>query len=534
MDILATELDRNHQILQREASPPVYFLGYAVADVETTSVMASGGALKSSSSNRTRLLDVTVRGGSPALDNYRVVGGRQPRFTSGHPIPWEDQPAAIRQELWRETDRIYRLASRRLINIQTESRLKLGEQDAPADFSAEDPVTGVHLPPELHVDRLDWERRLRAFSAEFRSFYRIIDSNVSLAATRQVKYLATSEGTRLAHGGTMVRISVTAGAKAADGMEVGAGETFEAFTPGDLPDEVTLRRAIRRVAITVTKLMDAPPVDPYVAPAILSGRAAGVFFHEIFGHRVEGHRLRDASEGQTFRNSVGAPVLPEFLSVLFDPTRMRLGGRDLMGSYDYDDEGVKARPVMVVDKGILRAFLMSRAPADSFQRSNGHGRREPGHEIASRQSNLIVQSSRQATDEELRALLLDEVRKQGKEYGFYFEQVTGGFTQTGRRGIQAFKVIPLVVYRVYPDGRPDELVRGADIVGTPLAAFSKIIAAGAEFEVFNGFCGAESGDVPVAAASPALLVSEIEIQRKESSQDRPPLLPRPVADGGAP
>jgi predicted Zn-dependent protease len=227
-------------------------------------------------------------------------------------------------------------------------------------------------------------------------------------------------------------------------------------------------------------------------------------------------------------------VLPEFLSVLFDPTREHLGDRDLMGWYEYDDEGVKARPVMVVDKGILRAFLMSRAPADGFRRSNGHGRREPGHEIVSRQSNLIVQSSRQSTDEELRALLLDEIRKQGKEYGFYFEQVTGGFTETDRRGIQAFKVIPLVVYRVYPDGRPDELVRGADIVGTPLAAFSKIMAAGAEFEVFNGFCGAESGDVPVSAVSPALLVSEIEIQRKESSQDRPPLLPRPAAPGGTP
>ena len=147
--------------------------------------------------------------------------------------------------------------------------------------------------------------------------------------------------------------------------------------------------------------------------------------------------------------------------------------------------------------------------------------------MVSRQSNLIVESASRVSDASLREMLREEVKRQNKPYGLYFEQVTGGYTQTRSAGLQAFTVIPLVVYRVYADGRPDELVRGVDIVGTPLASFAKILATSDRTEVFNGYCGAESGSVPVSAVSPALLVSEIETQRKEKSPDRPPLLPRP-------
>jgi predicted Zn-dependent protease len=280
------------------------------------------------------------------------------------------------------------------------------------------------------------------------------------------------------------------------------------------------------------KLKLAPIAEPFVGPAILSGRAAGVFFHEIFGHRVEGHRQKDQAEGQTFTKSVGLPVLPTFLSIYFDPTVRKAAGTDLNGSYRYDDEGMPGQRLTVVDRGVLRAFLMSRSPVLQFDKSNGHGRRQPGFEVVSRQSNLIVESGNTVSDARLREMLREEIRRQNKPYGLYFEEVTGGYTQTRRGGLQAFAVLPLVVYKVYPDDRPDELVRGVDIVGTPLASFSKILATSNRPEVFNGYCGAESGSVPVSAVSPALLVSEIETQRKEKSSDRPPLLPRPVPATG--
>jgi predicted Zn-dependent protease len=188
--------------------------------------------------------------------------------------------------------------------------------------------------------------------------------------------------------------------------------------------------------------------------------------------------------------------------------------------------------VRAVENGILKTFLMSRSPIQGFNHSNGHGRRQTGAEIVSRQSNLIVESSKQVPESKLRELLIAEVKRQNKPYGLYFQNITGGYTTTGRGGLQAFKVMPLVVYRVYPDGRPDELVRGADMVGTPLSSFAKILATSDRQEVFNGYCGAESGSVPVSAVSPALLVSEIEIEKKQKSQDRPPLLAPPTSGEG--
>jgi predicted Zn-dependent protease len=184
--------------------------------------------------------------------------------------------------------------------------------------------------------------------------------------------------------------------------------------------------------------------------------------------------------------------------------------------------------VKAVENGVLRNFLMSRSPIDGFAHSNGHGRRQPGLEIVSRQSNLLVTSTKAVPDAQLRQMLVDEIKKQNKPYGLYFEDITGGYTTTARAGVQAFKVMPVIVYRVYADGRPDELIRGADIVGTPLASFSRIMATSNRMEVFNGYCGAESGNVPVSAVSPAILISEIEIEKKDSGQDLLPLLPSPL------
>jgi predicted Zn-dependent protease len=230
---------------------------------------------------------------------------------------------------------------------------------------------------------------------------------------------------------------------------------------------------------------------------------------------------------------VGTKVLPEFLSVVFDPTRRKIANIDLNGWYDYDDEGIKGRPVTVVENGILKTFLLSRSPIQGFDHSNGHGRHQPGLEVVARQSNLIVESTNSVPEARLRQMLVEEAKKQNKPYGLYFREVTGGFTNTGRQGLQAFKVMPIVVYRIWADGRPDELVRGADIVGTPLESFSKIVATSDRPQVFNGYCGAESGSVPVSAAAPAILVSAIEIEKRAKSQDRPPLLPMPATDSGA-
>ncbi len=525
---MSQELERNFSVLKQKADPPPYFLSYEITEVDYRSLSATLGAVDDSGGGKTRSLDVSVRVGSPQLDNYHRVRGDRGQFTSGALVSFENVPNSIKRRIWLETDRAYRTAAERLIRIKTNTQVKVAAEDDSADFSSEKPETAQEPLPSLRFDQNAWRERVRKLSARFGNYPNVLTSRVTVTAQTDSRYFVNTEGSRIEHGRGFARVSISASAKAVDGTDLSTFETFEAVDAAGLPDDRALNAAIDRVAGDVTNLLHAPEAEPFVGPAIFSGRAAGVFFHEIFGHRVEGHRQKDESEGQTFTKSVNTKVLPDFLSVVFDPTRRKIDGIDLNGWYDYDDEGVKARPVTAVDKGVLKTFLMSRSPIKGVDHSNGHGRRQPGLEVVSRQSNLIVESSNAVPEARLRQMLIEEVKRQNKPYGLYFRDITGGFTTTARAGLQAFKVIPVIVYRVYPDGRPDELVRGADIVGTPLASFSKILATGDKQEVFNGYCGAESGSVPVSAVSPEILVSEIEIEKKAKSNDRPPLLSPPA------
>ena len=533
LDTLSDELQRNFTILKEKADPPPYYMDYTVTDEESQSLSATLGAVDVRTKQRRRYLDITLRVGTPQLDNYHSVNGQRGQYSQGETIPLDDVPDAIRRRLWLDTDRTYKLASRRLIEIKSNQEVKVKDADGSADFSSEPPAVYQEPPPAMGDITDEWAQRARKWSAEVADYPDVLYSDVDLSAQRISKYMVSTEGTHLLHGRDFVSLSIVARGKATDGMDLVAMQDYQAADLSHLPPPADVEAAAKRVGQNLTDLMRAPAVEPFVGPAILSGRAAAVFFHEIFGHRIEGHRQKDESEGQTFTKAVGTAVLPSFLSVVFDPTRRTLAGMDLNGYYTYDDEGVKARPVTVVENGILKTFLMSRSPIDGVDHSNGHGRRQPGLEALSRQSNLIVESKKQVSEQALREMLIAEVKRQNKPYGLYFDEITGGYTTTQRRGLQAFTVIPLMVYRVFADGRPDELVRGVDIVGTPLSSFAKILATSDKPEVFNGYCGAESGQVPVSASSPAILVSEIEIQKKQHSQERPPFLGRPIDPGAS-
>jgi len=533
LDILSDELQRNFSILKQNADPPPYYMDYTVTDEESQSLSATLGTVESRNKEHLRYLDITLRIGAPQLDNYHSVNGLKGRFTHGEILPLDDVPDAIRRKVWLDTDRTYKLAARRLIEIKSNQEVKVKDADSSADFSSEPPAVYQEPPPPIANIDEQWAERARKWSSAVATSPDVLYSNISLSVQRLSKYMVSTEGTRLLHGRNFVSLSIVARGKATDGMDLIALQDYQAADLAHLPPRAEIEAAAKRVGHNLADLVQAPAVEPFVGPAILSGKAAAVFFHEIFGHRIEGHRQKDESEGQTFTKAVGTAVLPSFLSVVFDPTRRTLNGVDLNGYYTYDDEGVKAKPVTVVDDGILKTFLMSRSPIDGVDHSNGHGRRQPGLEAESRQSNLIVESKKQVSEQALREMLIAEVKRQNKPYGLYFDEITGGYTTTQRRGLQAFTVIPLMVYRVFADGRPDELVRGVDIVGTPLASFAKILATSDKPEVFNGYCGAESGQVPVSASSPAILVSEIEIQKKQHSQDRPPFLGRPIDVGAS-
>jgi TldD protein len=531
---MQAELDRSIKALKAQ-EPPAYFVGYTVTDTQRSDVSGSNGALLTSTEGRNRWLEVSVRTGSYTLDNTHKVGERQQ--SNGGPgtvVPVDDDSEVLRRAIWLETNRQYEASSQALIKIKTgkEVKVETAEGKAP-DFSREEPHTSIGEQVSIDVDRKPWEAKVRAYTKAFRDSQAVINSIVTFSGQAQNAYQVSSEGTQLQFGQIRYRLELFIQGKAPDGMDINRYYNFDWVNPAEAPDDKAVYAAEAIMRKELEGLVAAPINDPTVGPALLTGRAAAVFFHEVFGHRDEGHRQKDVSEGQTFSNKVGQQILPSFLTIVDDTTRKRLGNQELLGYYQFDDEGVPAQNVTLVEHGVLKNFEMSRSPLADFPRSNGHGRRQLGASPVSRQGNLIVESNKTVTNAELRARLIELIKAQNKTYGLLIDDIAGGFTFTGRGQPQAFQVLPLVVYKVFADGRPDELVRGVDIVGTPLAALTKIVATGDTPEVFNGYCGAESGSVPVSAASPAILTSELEVQKKESSTDRPPILPSPAHDTAA-
>jgi predicted Zn-dependent protease len=529
LDAMTTELHRAFTSLGKqgdEKQVPPYFLSYSVADASAVAIRAQFGALVDSSSNHVRIADVQVRLGDPKLDNTH--GKHRGTAVNSLQLPLTDDREALGRSLWLATNTGYGTALDNYLRVKTEAEVRAKEEDTSPDFSQEAPQMYMGKPaPPVVVDRAAWEQRVKALSKVFREFPVVYQNIVMVTVQNETDYYASSEGSRVVTPHLQARLVLIAVTRAEDGMDLYRAQTFEAETVEGLPAQPELEAATRELGRSLEALRKAPMTEPFDGPAILSGRAAAVFFHEVLGHRLEGQRQRGDEEGQTFTKELGKEVLPAFLSVADDPTATKFGATWLSGSYEYDDEGQKARRVDLIQDGVLKTFLMSRLPIASFAASNGHGRAQTGHVPIGRQGNLIVTSTKSVPEAELRKQLIEEAKKQSKPYGLYFEDISSGFAVTTRSSPQAFSVVPLVVWRVYVDGRPDELVRGVSIVGTPLAAMKRILVTGDKSEVFNGECGAESGTVPVSAVAPAMLLSELETQRVQQGTARPPILPIP-------
>ncbi|MDR3739544.1 MAG: metallopeptidase TldD-related protein [Terracidiphilus sp.] len=532
LDTMTAELNRafkalGHQPGDAKQTPP-YYLSYSAADADAVMIRAQFGALVGSSANRLRSVDVQVRIGTPQLDNTH--GDHRGSAVTNIQLPLTDDKQAIARTLWQATNRGYGEALDNYLRVQTEAQVRAKEEDTSPDFSNEKPQVADAKPaPPVKLDRAAWEERVRALSRVFREFPDVYQNMVEMTVQNETDYIVSSEGSRVVTPHQEARIVIVAVTRAEDGMDMFRDQTFEAETADGLPAQAELEAAARKLGESLEALRKAPVTEPFNGPAILSGRASAVFFHEVLGHRLEGQRQRGDEEGQTFTKQIGQEILPPFLSVADDPTKTAFGKTWLSGNYTNDDEGEKAQRVELIQNGVLKTFLMSRLPIASFAASNGHGRAQTGRMPTGRQGNLIVTSTKAEPEADLRKQLIEEAKKQGKPYGLYFEDISSGFAVTQRNSPQAFQVIPLVVWRVYVDGRPDELVRGVSIVGTPLAAMKRILATGDKPEVFNGICGAESGSVPVSAVAPSMLLSELETQRQPQGSQRPPILSIPSA-----
>lgn len=532
LDVLRDELGRQMKELGQQPEKP-YYMNFRVDDNAYYSASASFGALQASNYDRSAQFMSQIRLGDMEFDSflgeqaYKLGGMVRPQQVS---IEGKDLEKSLRQAIWRDVNARYKLATNYFESLKAQRGVMAKDRDTAPDWTATTPQK--HYEPVLTAgqckfDKAYWEARVREYSAIPMRDQKIIQSNASINYVINRKYFVDTDGSQIAQNLTYCTLMVYAMTRADDGMELPLYKSYFAFTPEGLPSPEEVKADVEQMTDKLAELRTAPLIQAYTGPALLSGDAAGVFFHEIFGHRIEGQPMKSNTDGQTFKKLVGQSVLPATMSVFDDPTAKQYNGNDLNGYYMFDEQGMKGERVDVVKNGIMNDFLMTRTAIEGFGKTNGHARAQMGFDPTSRQSNLIVETTDRKTEEKLRALLIAEINAQGKEYGFYFRQVTGGFTMTSAMNTNSFQVNPLEVYKVYPDGRPDELVRGVDMIGTPLSMFSNIMHAGGESKIFTGTCVATSGNTPVTAIAPTILVNKIEVQRRADSKNIPHILPRP-------
>jgi predicted Zn-dependent protease len=519
-----------------KTNEPAYYLAYQLVEQRVVSLEAEGGAIVTDQDDLARNLDVDVRVGSPQLDNTHQIAddtnGLNAPMTRRGEVPFGDDKVALQNALWLETDRRYHESVSALGYVKQDQQTLQKVKKSDADFSKEPTEIHVEAPAKLEFDKAQWVERLKKCSSKALKG-EATRGTCGVVFQLNTSYFVNSEGSVIQTSWTNAQLSVSVGVKSDDGQNLSRLEQAFGAKPSDLPGDAAVDKMIKTVTDDLDALHDAPLAEPYVGPAILQGRASGVFFHEVFGHRIEGHRQKDTTSGQTFASYVGKDIAPEWLSVYDDPQLVTLNGIQLNGFYRYDDEGVRAAHVPLIDHGKLVGFLMGRNPIPGFPHSNGHGRRSPGLPPVSRQGNLVVETTKSVEYKDLEKMLIEEVKKQHRPYGMIFTDISGGFTNTSAFAPQAFKVNPVMAYRLYPDGRK-ELVRGIDISGTPLVALQSIRAASREIETFNGVCGAESGWVPVSASAPSLLLEKIEVEKGYIPPDRPPILNPPSIRKEAP
>lgn len=497
--------------------PPLYHLSHLIRDEERLRLEARFGSLCRDRHERRRNCFTDVRVGSPRRDQISEGGlsenSREEESYRYVDIPIGPDDDAFRHALWHLTDARMREAEDAWLRKRAHELTYLDPHPglgAMETLSRREDLRFARLP---EIDPVRWRRYVVNASRVPKEHPLVKSSHVSLQVEHQTRIYVSDEGVRRIdrHSYWSLECELWLLSKRGDGLPLAI--EINVCDPEELPSPRALAKQIRERIALLERLAAAPVVRSYSGPVLLEPVPAGLLIHEALGHRLEGNRLLSPGEGQTFRDSLGEKVLPGFLTVRDDPRLREFEGKSLLGHYRFDDEGVDAQDARLIEGGELRGFLTSRIPISKRHRSNGHGRARHHERPVSRMAVTIVETSNGYSDAELRERLLQEVKRQKLPYGIRILQASGGETTTESYDFQAFLGEINVASRVYPDGR-EELIRGVNFVGTPLNAIRGILAAGDRSELDNGWCGAESGYVPVSTISPALLVRHLELQSK--------------------
>ena len=524
------ELARSQQKLKLEGYDTPYFLSYQIKDNEFYSIKGKYGAIASSDSDRIRRLYVDVRVGDYDFDNsIKGISGGSIPFHDAAEVPVDNDPDAIRATLWQVTDYAYKEALTQYFNKKANNVQEIKDVDTKS-FTREKSHTYFGPELDLTFNLKEWEDKIRNISSVYKQYKELTNADIVMTAQRETVYFVNTEGTKYIRDEVLYSIDAQVVTRAEDGKEISNYRNLYYLSQEDIPTVEEIKHVVKEMVDETLEMRSAEVLSPVSVPALLEPEAAGVVFHEAVGHRLEGERQINDDEGQTFKEKVGQRVIPKFITIIDDPSEKNFNGTHLMGYYPFDDQGVPGERVVLIEDGVLKNFLLSRTPVNGFERSNGHGRASYGRAPIARMSNTIIESDKEYPNEKLKELLIEEVRRQNKPFGLIIKSMKGGETNTSSYNFQAYRATPVVIYKVDPKTGMETPVRDIEIVGTPLVSINKIIATGDDYSVFNGFCGAESGYVPVSTVAPSILVSEIEFQRKSSKKEKLPLLPPPFFD----
>jgi len=550
---LTEELTRAQQLRIGGLDQPYYVQGI-VEDAESFSVAATLGALLNQSQNHIRPLRVMIRLGSLLQDNGNCVYSELfdgTRYDSSS-LPLDDNFLNIKSQIWLTVDRSYKTALEAISRKRAILR-SLTRTEVIPDFSPASPVKLIQKIERVRVDEPAWTQRVRSLSEVFAAYPQIIDSNVAFESIQSTVYMVTSEGTQVKIPDTLSILRVRASLQAADGMPLYDGLAIPRLRLTEMPSEGALRGAVEELARNLSALATAPAGGSYVGPVLFEPTAAAQIMAEVFASQLAILRRPVVEAGRDFpipsselEGRLGARVLPEWMDLIDDPNRKEQDGRPLLGYYPIDQEGVVPGPVTLVERGALKNYLMTRVPVRGQETSNGRARL-PGLFGAhtARISNLTVRATQGQPLASLKERLITMIRQQNKPYGLLVRKMdfpsAGSIEDLRRLSARMARMgggrpisSPILVYRVYPDGR-EELVRGLRFRNLNARAFKDIVMASTETSIFDYLDNAAPMSLPAAGnyvvgcsvISPGLLFEELELDSGEGDQPQKPVVPPP-------
>lgn len=508
LEALLTELDRSKAQLKIDQVQAPYYIEYRVNDVDDYDAEAAFGALRESQRVHLRILRVVVRVGDYKQDSYFGQGMGETNI-----LPLDNDPIALRHQIWLTTDEAYKAAGQALAEKQAEMKRFSADPNPVDDFSKEPVVTAIEPTVSLKVDEAAWRETLEDVTNLYRQYPEIQSVTASARFSAINEYFVDSEGTITRNGQTTYNLQLNSSAQAEDGMRLSRNPYWMVGRAEELPSREKLLTDAKQALETVVALRKAPIVEEeYRGPVLFAPDASDDVIASLVGSNVVGRKPQPGRPNRTvgaFATSYKTRVLPNFLTLIDDPSLKEFQGHTLVGSYDVDNEGVKARTVNVIENGMLNNYLLGRQPVRDFPTSNGHGRAAPGSVPSPSLGVLLLKSAEAQSPDELRKKIIQMVTDQGKPYAYRVDTLGPGNS-------------PRLLYRVYANGH-EELVRGAVFSELDVRALrSNLVAVGNDPLVSN-----RSGGVPTTIICPSLLFDELEVKRADTSKDKLPEYPAP-------